>query len=282
MILENIKPLQHTNRAKTCLVTGASGGIGGAIANILSENGYSVFIQGRDQKKLQQLKLSMTGHCEILLGDLNRPEDRANILNLAFANQPIDLLVNAAGLSSFVPFEETKPELINQLMQTNLITPMLFTQAFLAKSTSTSEHLSGPEQLNVIQVGSAFGYIGYPGFSAYSASKFGLRGFTEALAREYSDTGIRFAYFAPRATHTHINTTSVDDMNKALGNKMDSVDVVAKAFMRFLNSHKREQVVGWPEKLFARVNGFMPSLVDNAIQSKLSIIKRYLQPSLPS
>ena len=136
------------------------------------------------------------------------------------------------------------------------------------------------EKLNIIQVGSAFGYIGYPGFSAYCASKFGLRGFTQTLAREYSDSGIRFGYFAPRATHTNINAASVEDMNKALGNAMDSVEVVAKAFMIFLNSKKREQVVGWPEKLFARMNGFIPKLVDNAIQSKLSIIKRYLKQSL--
>ena len=272
--------MQNIKGAKTCLVTGASGGIGGAVANILCENGYNVFIQGRNQKKLQQLKLSMTGSCEILIGDLNKPEDRANILDLAFANKPIDLLVNAAGLSSFVAFEDTKPELINELMQTNLITPMLFIQEFLAKSKSSTEHQSDPKPLNVIQVGSAFGYIGYPGFSAYCASKFGLRGFAETLAREYSDTGIRFGYFAPRATNTNINAASVDDMNKALGNAMDSVDVVAKAFMTFLNSKKREQVVGWPEKFFARVNGFIPKLVDNAIQSKLSIIKGYLKQSL--
>ena len=272
--------LENVKGAKTCLVTGASGGIGGAIANILCENGYHVFIQGRNQNKLQQLKLSMTGNCEILLGDLNKAEDRANILNLAFANGPIDLLVNAAGLSGFVAFEDTKPSLINDLMQTNLITPMLFTQEFLAKSTSNTADQSVPTPLSVIQVGSAFGYIGYPGFSAYCASKFGLRGFTQALAREYSDTAIRFGYFAPRATHTDINAASVDDMNKALGNAVDSVNVVAKVFMVFLNSNKREQVVGWPETLFARINGFIPKLVDNAIQSKLSIIKGYLKQSV--
>jgi short-subunit dehydrogenase len=249
---------------KTCLVTGASGEIGGAIANILCENGYNVFIQGRNQKKLQQLKLVMTGNCEILLGDLNKP---------------IDLLVNAAGLSGFVAFEYSKPEFISELMQTNLITPMLFTQEFLEKFKSSTEHQFEQKHLNIIQVGSAFGYIGYPGFSAYYASKFGLRGFTETLAREYSDTDIRFGYFAPRATNTNTNAANVDDMNKALGNAMDNVDLVAKAFMTFLNSKKREQVVGWPEKLFARINGFIPKLVDNAIQSKLSIIKRYLQQS---
>jgi short-subunit dehydrogenase len=274
-----LEPLKNT---KTCLVTGASGGIGGAIAKILCENGYKVFIQGRNREKLAQLQLTMLGNCEILMGDLNKSEDRAQILDLAFANQPIDVLVNAAGLSSFVAFEASKPELINDLMQTNLITPMLFTQGFLAKSALSNEHHSDQGPINVIQVGSAFGYIGYPGFSSYCASKFGLRGFTETLAREYADTNIRFGYFAPRATNTNINPASVDDMNTALGNAVDSVDSVAKAFMIFLNSKKREQVVGWPEKLFARINGCIPKLVDNAIQSKLLIIKRYLKQSSQS
>ncbi|MFT6086066.1 MAG: short-subunit dehydrogenase [Glaciecola sp.] len=269
----------HIKGSKTCLVTGASGGIGGAIAKMLCASGYNVFIQGRNKDKLQQLKLAMTGNCEVLLGDLNKTEDRERILDLAFANNRIDLLVNAAGISSFTAFEETTPELINELMQTNLITPMLFTQEFLTKSKSSAEDHPHHEQLNVIQVGSAFGYIGYPGFSTYCASKFGLRGFTEALAREYSDTGISFRYFAPRATNTNINAVSVVDMNKALGNSIDSVDEVAKAFITFLNSKKRQQVIGWPEKLFVRINGLIPILVDNAIQSKLSIIKRYLQPS---
>jgi short-subunit dehydrogenase len=160
-----------------------------------------------------------------------------------------------------------------------LITPMLFTQEFLAKSKSITMYHSDQAPLNIIQVGSAFGYIGYPGFSSYCASKFGLRGFIEALAREYADTRIRFGYFAPRATNTNINAVSVDDMNKALGNAVDRVDTVAKAFIIFLNSKKREQVVGWPEKLFARINGFIPKLVDNAIQSNLLIIKRYLKQS---
>ena len=271
--------MEYEKNSKTCLVTGASGGIGGAIAKALCKNGYYVFIQGRNQDKLEQLKLAMTGNCEILVGDLNQSEDRAQILDLAFANQPVDLLVNAAGLSSFVAFEASKPELINAVMQTNLITPMLFTQAFLAKSALSTEDHSDQRPINIIQVGSAFGYIGYPGFSSYCASKFGLRGFTETLAREYADTGMRFGYFAPRAMNTNINPANVDDMNTALGNAVDSVDSVAKAFMIFLNSKKREQVVGWPEKLFARINGCIPTLVDNAIQSKLFIIKRYLQQS---
>ena len=269
--------LKHAHINKTCLVTGASGGIGGAIAKILGKNGYHVFIQGRDEHKLTKLKSTMSGSCDILLGDLNNPDDRANMLTLAFENSPIDLLVNAAGLSSFAAFEDANPEVTNNLMQTNLITPMLLTQAFIAKLNGFQD--TQKKQVDVVQVGSAFGYIGYPGFSSYCASKFGLRGFTEALAREYSDTNIRFRYFAPRATNTSINEERVDQMNKALGNAVDNVDVVANTFIDFLNSNKRQQVIGWPEKLFVRINGFIPSLVDNAIRSKLSVIKGYFKQS---
>lgn len=268
---------------KTCLITGASGGIGSEIAKVISNQGYRVIIQGRNQQKLATLKQSLAGSVEIIVGDLNNIEDRKRILTEAFSQGCVDLLVNAAGISSFSSFEQLEPDQIDKLMQTNLLTPMLLTHEFLSATNHKINTVEGncsaleQTQITIVNVGSAFGFIGYPGFSCYSASKFGLRGFTQSLAREYSDTRFRFGYFAPRATRTDINSTAVDEMNAALGNKVDSPAYVAKEFLSFLNSTKREKVVGWPEKLFAKINGCMPSVVDNAIKSKLPIIKRFIQ-----
>ena len=271
------------NSRKTCLVTGASGGIGGAIAKALCEQGYRVYIQGRNLQKLTQLKLSLGGDVEIILGDLNEAADRQTVLTEAFTSGAVDLLVNAAGVSQFAAFEQLQADDISALTQTNLITPMLFTQAFIgfAKrarvvNSDNSQAANEKRNVTVINVGSAFGFIGYPGFSSYCASKFGLRGFTESMAREYSDSYFRFGYFAPRATQTEINSKAVDEMNAALGNAVDTPAYVAQEFLTFLNSKSREKVVGWPEKLFVRVNGLLPKVVDNAIKSKLSTIKRFV------
>jgi hypothetical protein len=65
-------------------------------------------------------------------------------------------------------------------------------------------------------------------------------------------------------------------MNKALGNGVDSAEQVAEAFIGFLGHSRHRTFLGWPEKLFVRLNGILPTVVDQAIAKKLSIIKRYL------
>lgn len=257
---------------KTCLVTGASGGIGSEIAKALASQGYWVLLQGRNTEKLNKVRQDIGHSCEIVVGDLNIKSDRMKVLEQISTYEDIDLLVNAAGISQFSSFDSLSETKIAEMITTNLITPMLFIQAFIQlKNARESKN-----EITIVNVGSAFGYIGYPGFSAYAASKFGLRGFTESLLREYADTQFKFAYFAPRATQTEINSSQVDDMNKALGNSVDTPEFVAQQFIAFLKTHTREATVGWPEKLFVRLNGLLPNLVDNAIKSKLSIIKQHM------
>lgn len=170
---------------KTCLMTGASGGIGGAMAKALANNGYTLILQGRNEQKLLDVQQQISGQSFIVIGDLNQAVDRQHILTEAFSHGPIDLLVNNAGVSCFAEFEHVEPESISSLVNINLISPMLFTQAFIEQARNLESKCSS----NIINVGSAFGSIGYPGFSIYCASKFGLRGFTEALAREYGEIG---------------------------------------------------------------------------------------------
>ncbi|WP_164084671.1 SDR family oxidoreductase [Alteromonas flava] len=262
-----------TESIKRCLVTGASGGIGSAIARALDAMGYTIILQGRNQQKLTAVQASMSNRTTVMTGDLRSAQECEAVLEKTFADGDIDLLVNAAGVSEFSAFEKQSAESIAAQLNTNLVAPILFTQAFLHHSQQRSPAAT---ETIIVNVGSAFGYIGYPGFSTYCASKFGLRGFTEALAREYSDSRYKFIYFAPRATKTDINSANVNAMNTALGNTVDATETVAAALIQLLRSKRRESVVGWPEKLFVRINGVLPNIVDNAIDSKLATIKRYL------
>jgi len=132
-------------------------------------------------------------------------------------------------------------------------------------------------QGQIVNIGSIFGSIGYPGSTVYCASKFGIRGFSEALNRELMDTNVKVRYFAPRATKTAINNEQVVAMNNALGTKMDSADYVANEFVAFLQSANLRQYLGWPEKLFVRVNSLIPNIVDKSIFKQLPIIKHFLK-----
>ena len=128
----------------------------------------------------------------------------------------------------------------------------------------------------MVNVGSTFGSIGFPCHAAYCASKFGLRGFTESLIREYAHSPVNFYYLAPRATQTSINSDAVVSMNRALGNQMDPPERVADALVAQLEGNKSRWFIGFPEKVFARINGVLPGIVDRALIKKLPVIQRFL------
>lgn len=127
----------------------------------------------------------------------------------------------------------------------------------------------------VVNLGSTFGSIGYPGFTAYCASKFALRGFSEALRRELADTLVKVLYFAPRATQTGMNGAQVVAMNDELNVAMDDPHSVALQLLAAIRREEEERYLGWPEKLFVRLNSLLPRLVDQALRKQLPIIQRF-------
>ena len=128
----------------------------------------------------------------------------------------------------------------------------------------------------VVNVGSTYGSIGYPGYATYCASKFALRGFSEALRRELADTQVNVMYAAPRATRTAMNSTAATALNQALKVGMDDPADVARAVLKAVQSERSELYLGWPEKLFVRINGMLPGVVDRALRKQLPVIRRYL------
>lgn len=254
---------------KTILLTGATGGIGSAIAKSLSKQGAQLVLVGRDKIKLSDLNNHLGGKHLDCVADISTPEGRETIIGFCENElRQIDVVINNVGLGYFGAFETMDPSMIEQIIQTNLISQMLLCQGFLPL-------LKTFKQSEVINVGSTFGSIGYPGFTAYCASKFGLKGFSEALSRELSDTKVSIRYFAPRATQTKLNTDQALEMNKALANGVDSPELVAEALVTFLGNSQHRMFLGWPEKLFVRLNGVFPTIVDQAITQKLNVIKQY-------
>lgn len=256
-----------------CLLTGASGGIGQAIAKALAEKGVSLVLLGRNRARLDSLAEQLPGQHEVVCGDISVANDRAALVTRLEALGGISMLVNNAGVSHLSMLEGTSSETLEAVIQTNLIAPMLLTQALLPQLKRSSHTY-------IVNIGSAFGSIGFAGQAAYCASKFGLRGFTESLLRELADTNIHVSYLAPRATDTQINSDIASAMNKELGNQVDSPEIVAKQFIQLLEQRKARAFIGFPERLFVKINGAFPSLVDKALIKKLPIIKRFIAPSL--
>jgi len=254
---------------KQVLLSGATGGIGWAIAERLAEAGAKLLLLGRNGSKLKQLQQALPGEHRICVADLNSANGRAEVLQ-ACRQQGLDVWVNAAGVLDFQLFDEQDPEQVQQMLLTNLMSPILLTQSLLPL-------LQQRESSVIVNIGSIFGSIGHPGFAAYCASKFGLRGFTEALQRELADSSVRVLYLAPRATHTDLNSMAVTALNEALGNSVDSPHQVAQELMNLLSGNRKHHYMGWQERFFVRINGLFPGVVHQALVKKLPIIKHHAQ-----
>ena len=126
-------------------------------------------------------------------------------------------------------------------------------------------------------MGSIFGSIAFPYFSVYSASKFTLRGFSEALRRELADTGVGVTYVAPRATRTRLNDSRVMAMGEATGMNMDSPETVARQITRAIANDRNEAYLGRPESFFVRINGLLPRLVDRSLKAQRRIMEPYVR-----
>lgn len=257
--------LEQQCAGKRVLLTGATGGIGRAIARRLAASGASLLLVARQPEELLLLSQQLPGTHSCFSANLTSASDLQALAGFVQTTGGIDMLINNAGISQFALYDEQN---YATQIALNLVAPMQLCQLLLPQ-------LSARSSATIVNIGSAFGSIGYPGFSGYCASKFGLRGFTEALKREVSSKTLQVLYFAPRATQTAINSAAVVAMNHELGTAMDSPDDVAEQLMQQLQTGQSRRYVGWPEKLFVRLNALVPELVDRAIGSKLAVIKKY-------
>jgi short-subunit dehydrogenase len=249
------------------VLTGASGGIGHAMAAALAPHCEQLIVVGRDGARLP----SVAG-CLPVVADITTDE---GLEAVARAASGTNLLVNNAGVSEFTAFAAQAEASMERILATNLLAPMRLTRRLLPT-------LLAQDAAAVVNVGSILGYLGYPGCAAYCASKFGLRGFAEALRRELADTRVRVMYLAPRTTRTALNGAAMDALNTELGNASDRPEVAAAALVALLARPSAEMRLGMPEALFARVNQIAPALVDRALRRQLPRIRRHLSREVMS
>ena len=261
-------------QGKTVLLTGGGGGIGGAIATELLARGAAVLLVDRDARALDAAAARLGSYGErvgTFACDLTSPADRARLVaHAAGWRGGVDVLVNNAGVNHFGMFQDQDPAQIELALAVNVHAPIHLCHALLP-------HLAARPGAHIVNMGSVFGSIGYPAYAVYSATKFAMRGFTEALRRELAGSNVAVHYLAPRATRTPINAASVERMNAELGVAMDDPSVVGVALCTMLENNTPFAVVGWPEKLFARVNAVLPGAVDGALRKQLPTIRRYAE-----
>jgi len=255
------------------VLTGAAGGIGSATAARLAQAGAKLVLADLQQAPLERLATEL-GHSAVLTtvaADLAGDTGRS-ALAAAARRVEANVLINAAGLNPFGLFTEQSAREIGLAFSINALAPVLLCHALLPV-------LLERPRAHIVNVGSTFGSIGFPGFAAYSASKFAIRGFSEALRRELADTNVGVHYIAPRATRTALATDRVRAMNAELGVGMDTPQHVAAAILRVLRDERREVLLGAPERLFAKLNALFPSLVDRSLRRQLAVVRKHASPA---
>ena len=256
----------------TVLVTGASSGIGAALAERLSARGAVVGLVARREDRLAEVldrcrRSTPASRMWVAdLGDLDRAV--AVALEAWDAMDGLDVVVHNAAIPKRRPVTALTPGEVEAVMRVNFLSPVHMTLALLPRMLERDAGV-------IVNVSSLGGRLGIATEAAYSASKFALRGYTEALRRELADSRVRVHYLAPRATRTGMNAVAVERMNAELGVTMDPPELVARAACDMLEQGRREAVLGWPEKAFVRINALLPRVVDGSLRRQLAVIRRH-------
>lgn len=244
---------------KITLVTGAGSGIGRAVARELCARGACVILVGRRGGALRDTRRMLTrpGYSQIIEADITDADDREAIVRQVSAIGGLDLLVNNAGVVVSGPFGFDDGEARRRMVETNLLGPMELTQALLP-----ALRMKAPSR--VVNVGSMFGDIAFPYFAAYSATKFALRGWSDALRRELGPYGIGVTYAAPRGTRTPA-ADSFAGWADAFDMALDPPEVTARAIVHAIETDARSVYPKGIERLFVLVQRLMPSVIDGTL-----------------
>lgn len=162
---------------KTIWVTGASSGIGRAIAEAASSRGARVILSGRRRDALESVKASLPGEGLVIPFEATDYEVLEGVVDQAWSAAPVDILVNNAGISQRSLAEDTKPEVYRDLIDIDLIAPIWLTQLQLPRMIAAGG-------AHIVAISSVAGRVGAPMRTAYCAAKHGLIGYMDALRSE--------------------------------------------------------------------------------------------------
>jgi 3-oxoacyl-[acyl-carrier protein] reductase len=184
---------------KVAIITGASKGIGKAIALQLARIGYNMLIVGRNRKQLQQTQNEVEAYkvkCSILEADLSQTEAPAKIiLEVIRVFGKLDVVINNAGVANSMPIKDTSVEMWDNIFAVNARAPFFICKEAIPYLKESSKPV-------IINIGSVVDFKGYVNQAAYTSSKHALAGFTKVLAKEVQNDGILVHLISPGGVGT--------------------------------------------------------------------------------
>ena len=250
------------------LVTGASQGIGRAIAYQAAMRLMRVIAAARNRDLLVQLQDEVKANgqmIEIVQADVASPEGREAMVQAAVDRfGGLDVLVNNAGIGATGHFAESSPDVLRSIMETNFFGTVETTRAFLPL-------LRQGKTPALVNVSSILGRRAIPGRSLYSASKFAVEGWTQAIRAEFARFGIDVITINPGLTQTNFSQNMLERNAKQSLDHMRGMtpDQVGKATLDALAGGKKVVNLTLQGKALLFANRFLPGLVDRIAAKKV-------------
>lgn len=262
---------------KTVIITGGSEGVGAATARKFAEAGANLMLVARSKKNLDAIaeELRDKAHVEVFAMDVSDAEACVNLFKKAdYEFGRIDILVNNAGFQQRGPVESVLSEDLGKTIDVNLKAPILLSRIALPYMRDAGGGA-------IINVASLAGRAPIPDSAAYSASKFGLRAFTFALADELRGSGIKLAAVSPGPIDTGFIMSDIDAVSDlTFSQPISTADEVAQVILDLCGNNQREQSMPAISGLLTTLIYLMPWLgriVKPALQRKGQRVKAKLK-----
>ncbi|HEX4418374.1 MAG TPA: SDR family oxidoreductase [Kofleriaceae bacterium] len=254
---------------KRALVTGASSGIGAAIARILAGHGVDLVLTGRRRDALDTVAAACAAHgvrTDTITTDLGLPGAAASLWTAARAGGPVDILINNAGFGYFRPFHQVEWARDAELLQLNVASLVELSQRFVHDQVGEPAAPRGVAAY-LVNISSIGAYQAVPNMAVYASSKAFVRNFTEALHDELRGTAVRVTCICPGGTKTNFHAAAGAGNYSWLANvSMMSAESVAEIAIAAMRKGKRNVVPGVLNKLA----GWSVRLVTRRIAAWLS------------
>ncbi|MDB4901544.1 MAG: putative oxidoreductase [Mucilaginibacter sp.] len=264
---------------KTVIITGASSGIGKSLAVEFAKHGANLVLAARQFVTLCEITQDLEKQFKIkavaVQCDVTIEEDCEHLIKQALLTfGKIDVLVNNAGISMRALFKDADIKVLKTVMDVNFWGTVYCTKYALPEILQTKGSIVG--------VSSIAGYKGLPGRTGYSASKFAMNGFLDALRVENLKTGIHILTASPGFTASNIRNTALAADGTQQGEstlheeKMMTADEVAKIIVKGVENRSRTLVMTGQGKLTVFLNKFLPGLLDKLVYNTIAKEKNSL------
>jgi short-subunit dehydrogenase len=254
------------------LITGASQGIGRALAVLAAGRGAKVLAAARSQALLDELRREAGGGAtlETVQADVTRPEDRQRMAEAAVRHfGGLDVLVNNAGIGATGHFAEAGPERMRAIMEVNFF-------GLAETSRVLLPLLRQGRRPAIVNISSIAGKRGIPARSEYSASKFAVQGFSDALRAELARDGIDVIVVCPGLTQTNFSRNMIEQKARMPMDHLRGMTAegVAAATLRALERGRNEVCLTLQGKLIVWISRFFPRLADRIARRKVLALFR--------